>query len=519
MSLLTSFELLKCHKKFLLFLFTLSAILRLGALFFYFQYNPCMTMFDSGHYHTLAQSLAHGFGFVDADGAAYLYRLPGYPFFLALCYFCVGVQPVIALVIQGLVGSFIPVLIFLLARILFPARLMVAYLSALIASVHAGYLIYANVLMAETIFCLFFLLFLIFFLSSFLPKYQKYNLHIKNSITRCYPGLDQGSSEQDCFKVDPRSESGMTTQERICSEQVVSFEFAKKTEKALSFKSLFLAGLMLGVASLIRPVGHYVLIVVLGLLLFECNYSWKNYLRSTSTLFAGWVVVAGWWLLRNYLLTGMMIFHTLSGPHFLNHSAVRLAMANHHLSYTQAKELVQKEADRELAAAQALQNEPLNQAQESGIMEKVAIHYFNQNWLNTFKHCFINIFKTTFSLYSSELLVIEQQGQLPAYDEHRSLTSMIKRFLCPEVKNSFVRFFIYFELAIWLIILFGFFGYGIRSLFYSVWFVNVIRLVPFILLFLVLSCACGFARLRLPIEHFFTMLAMAFWVDVPTIKK
>lgn len=517
MSLLTSFELLKCHKKFLLFLFTLSAILRLGALFFYFQYNACMIMFDAGHYHTLAQSLAHGFGFVGADGAAYLYRLPGYPFFLALCYFCVGVQPVIALAIQGLVGSLIPLLIFLLARILFPARLMVAYLSALIASVHAGYLIYANVLMAETLFCLFFLLFLILFFKK-RPSLKPYdfNSNILSFKGVCYPREGGDPVPNILKKLIPDSPFGlsrMTTHQRNSSGIILS------RFKEWFYKSLFLAGLMLGVASLIRPVGHYVLIVVLGLLLFECNYSWKNYLRSTCTIFAGWVVVAGWWLLRNYLLTGMMIFHTLSGPHFLNHSAVRLAMANHHLSYTQAKELVQKEADRELAAAQALQNEPLNEAQESGIMEKVAFHYFNQNWLNTFKHCFINIFKTTFSLYSSELLVIEQQGQLPAYDEHRSLTSMIKRFLCPEVKNSFVRFFIYFELAIWLIILFGFFGYGIRSLFYSVWFVNVIRLVPFILLFLVLSCACGFARLRLPIEHFFTMLAMAFWVDVLTIKK
>lgn len=449
MGLLTCFEPLKKHKKFLLILFTLSVFLRLCALFFYFQYNPCMTMFDSGHYHTLAQSLAHGLGFVGADGAAYFYRLPGYPFFLALCYFCVGVNPVVALVVQGVVGSLIPVLIFLLARILFPAGLMVAYLSALVASVHAGYLIYANLLMAETLFCIFFLLFLICFLS----------------------------------------------------------------------KRLFLAGLMLGIASLIRPVGHYALIFSLGLLLFECNSSWKNYLRSYGALFTGWLVVAGWWLLRNYLLTGALIFHTLSGPHFLNHSAVRLAMANSHISYTQAKELVQEQANQALTQAQGLHQEPLNQAQESAIMEKVALHYFNHNWINTFKHCFINIFKTTFSLYSSELLVIEQRGELPAYDEHRSLLSMVKRFLFPEVHNTCIRFFIYFELAIWFFVLIGFFGYGIRSLFYSEWFGNVIRLVPFILLFLVLSCACGFARLRLPIEHFLTMLAMAFWVDVLRIKK
>ncbi len=335
MSLSACFGNLKNHKFFLLFIFVFSAVLRLGALLLYFQYNPCMTMFDSGHYHALGLSLTNGFGFVGADGAAYLYRLPGYPFFLALCYFCVGIKPVFALAIQGVVASFIPVLIFLLTRILFPAALVVAYASSFLASVHVGYLIYANLLMAETIFSIFFLLFHIFFLS----------------------------------------------------------------------KRLFLAGLMLGIASLIRPVGHYVLIVALAILLLAVNYLLKDRLKNMLALFTGWLAVVGWWLLRNYLLTGMLIFHTLSGPHFLNHSAVRLAMANNHLSYIQAKEQVQEATNQALKIAQSLQKEPLNQVQESAVMEKIALHYFNQNWTHAFKHCFINIFKTTFSLYSSNSVV------------------------------------------------------------------------------------------------------------------
>ena len=442
-------ESLKNHKKFLFFLFIFSAVLRLSALLFYFQYNPCMTMFDAGHYHALAQSILHSFEFTGADGASYFYRLPGYPFFLAIIYFFAGVNPVIALAIQGFIASVIPVLIFFLGRILFPTTVMVAYGSSLLVAMHIGYVIYANLIMAETLFCIFFLFFLIFF-------YRK--------------------------------------------------------------KFLF-AGLMLGIASLIRPVGQYVLVVALGLRLLECNRSWRNYLRNALMFFAGWIAVAGWWLVRNYVLTGMFIFHTLSGPHFLNHSAVRLAMAHDHISYTQAKELVQEQANLALADAENKQKKSLNQAQESAIMERVALQYFKKNWMQSFKHCAINIFKTTFSLYSSELLVIEQHGKLPAYEEHRSLKLMIKRFLFPEVKNPFIRFFIYYELVLWIFVLIGFLGYGISSLFYSAWFGNVIRLMPFILLFLVLSCACGFARLRLPVEHFLTMLAMAFWVNVLRIKK
>lgn len=453
MDLSICFELLKHHKKFLLTLFLASFIVRIVSLFFYFQYNPCITLFDAGHYHTLAQSLTQGLGFVGADGAPYFYRLPGYPGFLAICYVFAGVKPIAALIAQCFISSFIPLLIFWLSQVLFPTSLRIAQWSSMISCLHVGYAIYANLLMAESLFLIFFLIFLIFFLEIY-----------------------------------------------------------------ASTRLLFFAGLALGIASLIRPVGHFVIIIALVLLFLKSSV-YKKYFYQAGMLCAGWAAIVGWWLVRNYLLTGMLFFHTLSGPHFINHSAIRLAQAHDHLTYEQAKADVYDRVNAALALQEQIIGCPLNQAEQSCVMEKVAFEYLKKDFSQTIKHCCVNIFKTAFSLYSSELLVIEQNGNLPVYDEQRSLKSMIKRFLCPTVRHKAVWFVIYFELAIWLVILFGCIGFCIQSFFCKIWLDCLIKVVPFILLFLILSCACGFARLRLPIEHFLIMLAVAFWTSFLNLDK
>lgn len=434
------------YKNFLITLFVVSFVIRLGALLFYFQYNPCMTMYDSSHYHGLAQSLVQGLGYVGADSAPYFYRLPGYPIFLALCYFFVGVKPVVALAVQCILASCIPVLIFVLTQTFFSTSLLVAQVTALISCFHVGYIIYANLLMAETCFLIFFLLFLICFFN----------------------------------------------------------------------KRFIYAGLLLGVASLIRPVGHFVLLVAWIVLLFECFLSRREnkVVLNCVKIFFSWLVTVSPWLIRNFFLTGMIFFHTLSGPHFINHSAIRLAQAHNNLSYEQAKKQVYHDVDQAIFEREKKVGRSLNQAEESCVMEQVARSYITKNIWQTMKHGAINVFKTAFSLYSSELLVIEQEGALPEYDESRSFVSMIKRFLFPEVKHKVVWLVIYYELIFWLIILFGCVGFCMQAFFCRLWLASLVKVMPFILLFLILSCACGFARLRLPIEHFLIVVAIVFWISL-----
>ena len=173
--------------------------------------------------------------------------------------------------------------------------------------------------------------------------------------------------------------------------------------------------------------------------------------------------IVGWWLIRNYCLTGLCFFHTLSGPHFINHSAIRLAQKNYALSYHEAKQKVYADVDKSIAAVEAKSGCTLDEPHSSQVMERVAIKYCKENYRTTALHCCTNIFKTMFSLYSSELLVIEQKGSLPMYDQQRGIQDMVQRFLFPEVQHHAVWFFIYYEFIMWISMLIGFCEFCIRA--------------------------------------------------------
>lgn len=418
------------HKHFLFMLVVLSCAVRLFFFLLFLKDNPCLLLFDSGHYHTAALHLAQGQGFVGADGLPYFYRLPGYPLFLALCYTLFNFNVLCTLIAQMVLASFIPLCVFFLSLKLFPDDMRCAKAAALITALHPGFLILSGLLMSET---LFILLFLLFFLV-LLPN---------------------------CF---------------------------------------FSAGVLLGLATLIRPVG-------LPLILLACIVTFivkRNYFFSL-TLFAGWAAIVGTWLLRNFLLTGSIFLHTLSGPHLLNHGAVRVTMAAQHISYQQAKQQMQQQFESMQRSVAPTEIE------HSRLAEKLALQTMLKQPIQTIKLCINNVIKTIFSLYSSELLVIDSGGQLPTYDQ-RSVKDMLSRFLLPHLTNTKIIFVIYLEILLHLLLLIGALGFFLSALITKNFLPQALIMGAFIILFLALSCFCGFARLRLPVEFFLIIMATRFWI-------
>ena len=130
----------------------------------------------------------------------------------------------------------------------------------------------------------------------------------------------------------------------------------------------------------------------------------------------------------------------------------------------------------------------------------------------TVKHICFNMIKTLCSLYSAELLMIDGEGELPPYCANRSLNSMIDRFLFPELHNKWIRAVIYYELFLMSFLMIGLIGFLVQSLLHKKYFLLNIQLFLLCGLFVGLSCICGFARLRLPIEPFFIIVASVFWI-------
>ncbi len=415
-------------------------------------------MFDSGHYHTIATSLVQGKGFANKNGQPQFYRLPGYPLFLAICYKLFGIDPEKALWAQLLLATLIPLLIFLLALALFPRAPGGAMLASLVTAIHPGYLTLSGQVLTETLFSIFFILFFIFFLPSF------------------------------------------------------SLFFERKKILKASTAWLLGAGLSLGIASLIRPLGHYVFVLSLVLLLIS-SYPIRQKIKSLFTFSFGWIAIAGIWLLRNYLLTGFIFLHTLSGVHFLNHLATRVVMQSQNITYQQAQKKVNKKLATLEKQKQKLVGRALLAPEQNIIQEKLALKLVMSSPLISIKLGIINMLKTIFGLYSSDLLFIDSGGKLPEYSNKRTLKQMVMRLLDPDVKSKNILYVIYFEILLFLLILLGFGAFKTSALFCWDKFAFLLKISPFILLLVFISLACGTARLRLPFEPFLIIVSCMFWVN------
>ncbi|MCK4650887.1 hypothetical protein KAT08_01805 [Candidatus Babeliales bacterium] len=446
-------------KKFLIFLFCLSFLIRAIIFGFFLSKNKNYWNRDSKAYNNVAIQISKGKGIVNLDSSYHFHRVPAYSMFLALCYKCFGYDIKKALWIQIFFASFIPILIFYLSLFLFNNNIFLAKICSIFTSFHIGYVLFSGLVMTEVFFILFFSIFLILFLRNF------------------------------------------------------NFFFCQKKYIKNSYKFFLISGIFLGLASLMRPVGHYIVFISLGFLLLS-DFNFIKKIKSIILLFIGWLMIVFWWLLRNYLLTGFIFFHTLSGIHFLKHSAGRLVMKSHDCSYMQALDRLNNEINIFQGKKEKDIGRKLNEIEYCQLAEKVSFKYLKKDYVLTTKHFLTNIFKTCFSLYSAMLLHINSGGKLPDYNKNRGWKKVLKRFLFPDTLSRWLKFVIYLEIFFHLFIWIGFLGFSTYSFFCKDYLCVFLKTFPFIFLFIFISLACGFARLRLPIECFLIILSFKFWLDL-----
>ncbi len=275
-------------------------------------------------------------------------------------------------------------------------------------------------------------------------------------------------------------------------------------------EKLFISGVFLGFASMFRPVGAYIIFVSILIIFFL----YKNKFHKTVSIFFGYLLVVFPWLLRNFIFTGVLFFTTLPGIHFLKHSAARIYMEINNTSYMTALNKVSDEWNDSIKIEELKLNKKLNPVQVCNLAEKISVKYFLKDFFVTSKHVFKNMFKTCFSLYSSEILFLDSGGKLPDYSGIRGIKSNIKRYLFPEVNNKFLIPIIYLEILFFLFLLIGFVGFIFNSFYIKQNFYVLLKVFPFICLFVFITLSCGFARLRLPIEPFLILLSIEFWLKV-----
>ena len=107
---------------------------------------------DMFQYDALAESMRLGQGYTWYGGIPTAARAPLYPLFLAIIYSLFGHQFLTARIVQAIVGSFLPVVVYVLGRGMFEER--VARIAAWVVVVYPLFLVYPLALATENLFFL-----------------------------------------------------------------------------------------------------------------------------------------------------------------------------------------------------------------------------------------------------------------------------------------------------------------------------------------------------------------------------
>jgi hypothetical protein len=403
---------------------------------------------DSQQYLDVAHNLRAGKGFCLNDGLK-AYRLPGYPAFLAM--FALTPRQSsglsmsgswkLALWIQIILASVLPLLIFFLSLTLLPGNFLVAWIAAGASALHPGFVLYAGMIATESLCVLFLLLFFIVFFN----------------------------------------------------------------------QRFWLAGMFLGLASLFRPLGHYVLLIALCMIVV-LSYAWKKKVAFVFRLSAGWLAIVAPWLIRNFLLFGHLFFHSLPGLHFLQYSAAHVVAQAESCQYPVARAKLLNEWKEEVGKQEQRQGRQLNEYEQCREAEKLTATIVKQHpWL-MLKYSCSELFKTGAGLYSA-IILLADGAAWPDYGSKVTWMTKIKRFLKPDVKRWFLVPFIYLDILFLLLMILGF-GLFLLQALQDVYVRSVLMsMLPLVVLLMGLTVAYGGARLRMPAEPLLLIGAVYGWVN------
>jgi hypothetical protein len=345
---------------------------------------------------------------------------------------------------------------YVLSLCLFPQSLILARGAALITCIHPGFITYAGMVATETMFLVFLLIFFILFLP-----------HLMSPLFNIYT-------------------------------------------KAITSR-LFFAGIALGITALIRPGGHYLVILSCVMLLAFSHGSYFVRCKKCVWMFGGWLIVVAPWLLRNFIVTGALLFHSLPGLHFLQYSAAYIIMERDNCSYGDARPYLMKQLDSALQQCKVQVQRPLNDYEKCCCAQQLAMNYITQYPWYFLKTAVIQMAKTCCSLYAAQPLMTDAD-HWPTYTRTTSLWVKAKRFLFPEVAHRCLIPFIYYEIFFSLFLLIG-----LLACLLCMWTKQAVksialRVAPYVILFVGITLAYGCARLRMPNEPFIIIFSSEGWL-------
>jgi len=472
-------------KKHLFFLFLASFLVRAITFHFFITPQQRYRQADSPDYHncTISMYMSGCMNRIDTMEPIY-WRTPGYPTYLYFFYKTFAIETpkfdgcriaqIMAIWLQILLSSLVPIILLYLALML-TGILSISWVAAWIYALHLGPILASCFLLTEALAIIFFSLFLFFF--------------YKQLRTWFDPPLLLATSKKN--------------------------ETSWKTSVAL-------ASLFLGIATWIRPMGEFVLIVAVLLIFILDRVNLKVKFKKIGLIFFVFFAITGPWYIRNYRLTGKFFFCPMFGPYLNSFCApkilrdtlgIPLPKCIHYL-YNQSKE---KSTEKTIYAYKQGKKycklfAPLEIALP--IIKKHPF-VFLHNWTK-------EVLKTTFDLYSSQLVAFANNSFM--YDPLEEFltekwAACVYKQKMPFSMRLLIFLEIIFELFKWIGLLCGAWLFLLRTLIKKFQVTQQIKQIsalwlktaPMIGAFLFMTGGFGYARLRLPVEPLMILLSLTFW--------
>lgn len=224
--------------------------------------------FDAVEYHDLALGILETKDFTSFEPL----RTPGYPILLAICYFLFGIRPWLVLFIQILLNVVSLIIVYYLGKQLFNKR--VGLISITLFALDPHQILFANTLLADTLFVAVFLCVMLFLI------------------------------------------------------------FGLKGKK-ITF--LYISSFLLGVSTLIKPIATYFPFISIFLILFDREIKYMNKIKYSFCYIIVFIITISPWLYRNYLEYGYAKLSSIQGYHLLFYNVAYTEVEKTGLSIEQVR--------------------------------------------------------------------------------------------------------------------------------------------------------------------------------------
>ncbi|RJQ27183.1 hypothetical protein C4565_05640 [Candidatus Parcubacteria bacterium] len=393
---------------------------------------------DASGYHKLALELLKN---KSLDSSYSQFRTPGYPFLIAAIYLIFGLKPWVVLLFQIFLNTGAVALIFKLCDLLLGEKSTnnAAILAAALFAFDPVIIFYSLTLLAETVFSFVFTL------------------------------------------------------------SIVLLLFGIKNER---LTLIGISGLVLGLATLVKPISQYLPIIIAPALIFWIKNKKYLLIKSIVLFSLAFYTTIAPWALRNYIKYDQLKLTSFKGYNLLYYNATALK------SYITGQPFnsIRRSFDQIAIQEGSIDTEP--SFNNNRVFNEIAVNYLSENWI---KYILLHIRGMLIVFLDVGVIGIADYLDMPVQHFYVEFISKCKSI--PEMIEVFFKskpiseLFISIPMVVYLLIIYSSFFIGSYFLIKKDKHKSLLLVSLVILYFVALPGVIGQARYRVPIVPFYTLVS------------